>query len=39
MDIITNIEETIKRWEIDINKILNEGETKFLKYLEMEAIK
>ena len=39
MKIITNVEETIKRWEIDINNILNDGEGKFLTYLEMESIR
>ena len=39
MKIITNIEETIKRWEFDIDNILNDGEGKFLTYLEMESIR
>jgi type I restriction-modification system DNA methylase subunit len=36
MKTISNIEETIKRWVIDIENILNDGEGKFMIYLEME---
>jgi len=36
---LTNIENTIKRWEKDIEEILNDGTGKFIQYLEMESIK
>ena len=36
---INEMEEIIKRWESDINNILNNGSNKFLEYLEYESIK
>jgi restriction endonuclease S subunit len=39
MGVITNIEETIKRWNVDIENIEKDGEKKFLTYLEMEYVK
>jgi type I restriction-modification system DNA methylase subunit len=36
---INEMEETIKRWENDIDNILNNGSNKFLEYLECESIK
>jgi type I restriction-modification system DNA methylase subunit/uncharacterized C2H2 Zn-finger protein len=36
---INEMEEIIKRWENDINNILNNGSNKFLEYLESESIK
>ena len=36
---INEMEEIIKRWENDIDNILNNGSNKFLEYLEGESIK
>ena len=36
---INEMEEIIKRWENDIENILNNGSNKFLEYLEGESIK
>ena len=36
---IVEMEEIIKRWEHDIDDILNNGSNKFLEYLEAESIK
>ena len=36
---INEMEEIIKRWENDIDDILNKGSNKFLEYLECESIK
>jgi type I restriction-modification system DNA methylase subunit len=36
---INEIEDIIKRWENDIDNILNNGSNKFLEYLEGESIK
>jgi type I restriction-modification system DNA methylase subunit len=36
---INEMEEIIKRWELDIENILNNGSNKFLEYLEYESIK
>jgi hypothetical protein len=36
---INEMEEIIKRWENDIDNILNNGSNKFLEYLESESIK
>ena len=36
---INNMEEIIKRWENDIDNILNNGLNKFLDYLEGESIR
>ena len=36
---INEIEENIKRWENDIDNILNNDSNKFLEYLESESIK
>jgi hypothetical protein len=33
------MEEIIKRWENDVDNILNNGSNKFLEYLEGESIK
>jgi type I restriction-modification system DNA methylase subunit len=39
IDKINEMEEIIKRWENDIDNILNNGSNKFLEYLEGESIK
>ena len=39
IDKMNEMEETIKRWENDIENILNNGSNKFLEYLEYESIK
>ena len=36
---INEMEEIIKRWENDVDNILNNGSNKFLEYLEGESIK
>jgi type I restriction enzyme M protein len=36
---INEMEEIIKRWDNDIDNILNDGSNKFLEYLEGESIK
>ena len=36
---INEMEEIIKRWENDIDNILNNDSNKFLEYLESESIK
>jgi len=36
---INEMEDIIKRWENDIDNIINNGSNKFLEYLEGESIK
>jgi len=36
---ISEMEYIIKRWENDIDNIINNGSNKFLEYLEGESIK